>query len=101
MSVEHDELQQFKSQNAQGETHVAEIGKVEKFDLSKIRASRGRGEFMTKLLNLMPGEGFVVTGMERGTASTQIARLAKEIGDGRKFNTHSLGVGKFQVVRIK
>jgi len=79
-----------------------ETGKIEKFDLSNIRVNnRSRDELSTKLLNLNVGEGFTVTGMEQANVSTRAGAIAREAGDGRKFATHRLGIGKHQVIRVK
>lgn len=76
-----------------------EVGKVEKFDLSKIGVRETKASpLRTRIEGLDVGQGFVVEGIERGTINHITALLHKE---GRRIVVHKLAIGKFQVVRVK
>lgn len=76
-----------------------EIGKIEKFDITKIAVTDSKATpLRTKIEGLEVGQGFIIEGVERGSLSNIIGQLHKE---GRRIVCHKLTFGKFQVVRVK
>lgn len=75
-----------------------EFSKTEKVDLDKIGVREtARSPLSTRVGNLMPGEGFVVTGIERTNISGAVAPWKK--GE-RSFTIRKIGELKYHVIRI-
>lgn len=77
-----------------------EIGKIEKFDLSQIKATSKNNPLSIKFESLMPGEAFAVHGAERTSLAYHQTRLKK---DGRIFAIlkASSELGHFNIIRVK